>query len=133
MAHITGVDGCPAGWLCISRNRADNGIRSCVLASARELFDYSREFAVVAIDIPIGLPTEGNRDCDRKAAERLGPRRHSVFPVPFRAVVETTTYAEACAMSSRLCDKKISKQTFALFPKIREVDAELHVHPELRS
>jgi predicted RNase H-like nuclease len=75
-----------------------------------------------AIDIPIGLASEGPRRADVEARRQLGPRRSSVFPAPVRSVLEATTYEEACALSRAACGKAISKQLFNILPKIREVD-----------
>jgi predicted RNase H-like nuclease len=79
--------------------------------------------AAVAVDIPIGLASDGPRRADVEARRRLGPRRSSVFPAPVRSVLAASTYAEACALSRSACGKAISKQLFNILPKIREVDA----------
>ena len=141
MTIAAGVDACPAGWLCVSRVHGLAPISTRVFASATELFDHARDFAAIAVDIPVGLPLSGSRDCDGLVRAQLGPRKSSVFPVPPRAVVEVATYDEACAVAARVSGKKISKQTFELFPKILEVDTYLarspirdrvyEVHPEL--
>ena len=69
---------------------------------------------VIAVDMPIGLPAEGRRACDSEARRMLGPRRSSVFPVPTRAALAATTFAEV---------RGLSIQGWHLVPKIREVDA----------
>ena len=61
----------------------------------------------------------------------LGPRRSSVFPAPVRAVLGTTSYAEACAVSRSVCGKALSKQLFNIVEKIREVDELLSGSPTL--
>jgi predicted RNase H-like nuclease len=81
------------------------------------------DLAAVAVDIPIGLPAHGPRICDREARRRLGPRRSSVFPAPARAVLGTSTYEEACAVSRRVTGQGLSKQLYNIVGKIREVDA----------
>jgi predicted RNase H-like nuclease len=85
--------------------------------------------AAVAVDIPIGLAACGPRACDVEARHRLGPRRNSVFPAPARAVLATTTYEEACAVSRQLCGKALSKQLYNIVAKIREVDDLLSPSP----
>jgi predicted RNase H-like nuclease len=81
------------------------------------------DLAAVAVDIPIGLAVCGPRACDREARRRLGPRRSSVFPAPARAVLGTTTYEEAGAVSRQVSGKGLSKQLYNIVAKIEEVDA----------
>lgn len=51
------------------------------------------------IDVPIGLPDRGARECDKAARRRLGPSRgSSVFPAPIRRILAATSYIEACAI-----------------------------------
>jgi predicted RNase H-like nuclease len=85
----------------------------------------SARLAAAVIDIPIGLAAAGPRDCDRAARRLLGPRRSSVFPAPVRAVLDATSYAEACAVSRERSGKGVSKQLYNILAKIREVDAVL--------
>jgi predicted RNase H-like nuclease len=121
---------------------ADRRIVAHIL-STEQLFADADEFAVLAIDIPIGLPDDGPREVDRYARSVLGaPRASSVFPAPVRAALDGTSYADACARSFSACGKRLSKQAFAILPKIREVDRALRnavhlvgrireVHPEV--
>jgi predicted RNase H-like nuclease len=81
------------------------------------------DLAVVAVDIPIGLADCEPRACDREARRLLGPRRGSVFPAPARAVLGTSTYEEACAVSRQVSGRGLSKQLFNIVAKIKEVDA----------
>jgi predicted RNase H-like nuclease len=48
-----------------------------------------------------------------------------------RAALTAITYADACEASRRACGKSISKQGFALIPRIRDVDSVLAGNPEL--
>lgn len=101
---------------------------------------------VIAVDIPIGLldhATPGGRECDSLARKLLGPKRSSsVFPPPARSVLECITYADALNANRDSSDHAlgISKQCFAILPKIREVDRFMtielqqtlfEIHPEL--
>ena len=98
----------------------------------------------IFVDMPIGLPEPGNsRPCDTEARKLLGsPRSSSVFPPPSRAVLRAGTYDEARRISLETTGKSLSKQTFALIARIREVDALMRecekargivreVHPEV--
>jgi predicted RNase H-like nuclease len=82
----------------------------------------SGSMVAAGIDIPIGLAACGPRACDREARRLLGPRRSSVFPAPARAVLQTSSYEEACTVSRRVSGRRISKQLYNIVPKIREVD-----------
>jgi len=98
---------------------------------------------VIAIDIPIGLLERGSRDCDREARQLLGPgRASSVFPAPIRPILDAKNYRDACEIRFQIEGKKISRQTWAIMPKIRDVDVALQqddrfrasvreVHPEM--
>lgn len=79
----------------------------------------------VVVDIPIGLPDTGSRVCDRKAQDRLGNRRSTVFSVPRREVVETDDYDTA----RELNNNSLGSQSWWLFPRIQEVDVFLQRNP----
>jgi predicted RNase H-like nuclease len=53
----------------------------------------------------------------------------SVFPAPIRPVLAAKSYAEACQIGENTDGRKISRQTWAIVPKILELDACLRVHP----
>lgn len=93
--------------------------------------------SLLGVDMPIGLPDRERRACDREARRFLAPRGSTVFPAPCRPVLESATYAEANAMSREVSGRGISRQTYALVPKIREADAlarqhrsVVEIHPE---
>ena len=98
-----------------------------------EFLKEAAEVRVVGIDIPIGLPRKGSRDCDVKARKLLKRRGSSVFPAPVRAVLGATDYRNACDIRNRIEGKKMSQQAWAIVPKIAEVDALLKQKPELKS
>jgi predicted RNase H-like nuclease len=96
-----------------------------VVTDLGRVFDAldSGELASAAIDIPIGLPETGARSCDLEARKLIGARRNSVFPAPARGLLGAPTYEVAASRSRALQSKGISKQAFAIMPKIAEVDA----------
>lgn len=138
-----GVDGCKKGWFyfCIAEENASFG----VIASLEELLIHLTNDAVVAIDIPIGLREAGNKErlCDLEARKVLSPNRvSSVFPAPSRQAVYASSYEEASVLNREILGKGLTKQTWAIVPKIREVDELLlksgrakgmvrEVHPEV--
>ena len=82
------------------------------------------DLAVVAIDIPIGLPDTAPRQADLLARQRLpGGRKSSVFPAPTRVATAATTHVEASAANREAAGVGLSVQAFRLVPKILEVDA----------
>jgi predicted RNase H-like nuclease len=99
--------------------------------------------AVIGVDIPIGLPEEGARQCEKEARQLLGwPRMAIVFSAPLRPCLVATTFEQACGIRFRIEEKKMSRQAFGILPKIREVDDVLaaegslaprviEVHPEV--
>jgi predicted RNase H-like nuclease len=133
---IAGVDGCRAGWLAVL-HEAGRPETAQVLITAQfaDVLARPEPIAQIAIDIPIGLPERtsiGGRPCDGAARAGLGARQSSVFSVPARAAVYVGTYTEACRLSLEHSDppRKVSKQVFNLFAKIREVDSVMT--PELQ-
>ena len=142
MIEFVGVDGCPAGWFGVGFDRQD-GYESDVWGSFSELLARYKDARLVLVDIPIGLP-EGpeRRDCDREARKLLGRRGSSVFPSPTRQTAEHAAahlkdYPGASAVERRFAGKGISRQAFAISPKIAEVDAvmrfrDINAAPEVR-
>lgn len=83
--------------------------------------------------MPIGLldtPRPG-RACESEARALMPGKASSVFPSPCRPALACNTYEEANATSRRL-GLGLTRQTFHLFPKLREVDALLRDLPGLR-
>jgi predicted RNase H-like nuclease len=93
---------------------------------------------VVAAGIPIGLPDVGRRQADVLARRAVGPLWPSVFVTPVRPAMEALDYARAAGLSRRLAGEGISRQAFALKPRVLQVDRwvrqalgrVVEVHPE---
>ena len=60
--------------------------------------------------------------CDSAARQPIRPFTSRVFNAPVLCVLECETYLDACAASFAALGKGISKQTWALVPKIKEVE-----------
>ncbi len=143
MRLIRGIDGCPAGWVAISKDLDTSAISWQLFPTAHDLFYTEPRPEISAIDIPIGLTDLGPRACDLEARGLLGPgRASSVFPAPIRPVLKAAGYEEACQTRFDIERKKLSRQAWAIVPKIREVDEALRgdaalqaqvreVHPEV--
>jgi predicted RNase H-like nuclease len=136
---VAGVDGCRAGWIAVLM-RADNPHphRIMTAPTLAGIVDAPEQPGVVAVDMPIGLPerTQGSgRLPEQLIRPLLGQRQSSVFAIPSRCAVEADDYGEACARAAATSDppRKVSRQGFALFSKIREIDALLRARPDLLS
>jgi predicted RNase H-like nuclease len=133
--NVMGVDGAPKGWATVIYKRGQMRVR--LIERLAEIFERPPYPDIVAVDVPIGLLDAyeiGGRECDRKARSDLGERGSSVFVPPVRAVLRARTYDEACALSraSSKHKKALSKQTWGIVPKIKEVDELLRRNPHLR-
>lgn len=136
MTRIAGVDGTPGGWAVVINDHGSLRIRQA--KSLTDIVNDCSDFDIIAIDIPMGLLGVyeiGGRAFDRSARRLLGrPRGSSVFPAPVRSTLDAGSWQEACAVSrqSGPQGKAVTKQAFAILPKIREVDALLQQRDELR-
>ena len=126
---VAGVDGCRAGWMVVLRDAAGSVAPAVRIVPAfADVLTLPEAPRIVAIDMPIGLPDRvgiGGRAPDIEARKVLGARQSSVFAVPSRAAVMAGDYRDACAiaLATSAPPRKIAKQTWHLFPRIREIDA----------
>lgn len=91
--------------------------------------------------MPIGLVTGPEpRVADAATRKRIGKRRSSVFTPPCRAALAAPDYPAANAEQRAMTGKGLSKQSWMIAPKMREVDAAMSPalqtrvregHPEL--
>ena len=133
---LAGVDGCRSGWVAAFVQAAGDEARIRVVPRFADVLAAPEAPAIVAIDIPIGLPDrigpEG-RGPERAIRPLLGARQSSVFSVPPRAAIHAADFGAACAAALAASDppRKVSKQLFMIAPKICEVDALLRAEPAL--
>ncbi len=80
--------------------------------------------AIVLIDMPVGLKETGphERQCDRAARKLLKKRGSSIFPAPCRQSLAEQEYLPASDRNQAVTGRRLSKQTYHLMPKIRELD-----------
>lgn len=143
---VAGVDGCRAGWVVAQHPYGQPDATTIHhVSSFAEILAIEPQPAAIAIDIPIGLPERtgpGGRDADIQARSVLGSRQSAVFTVPSRRAVMCSDYREACATALATSDppRKVSKQAFNIFAKVREADRLMtpelqdrvfEVHPEV--
>jgi predicted RNase H-like nuclease len=119
-----GVDGCRAGWVVAAADVDARGVPGAITISVVPDFAAVLDTGAdrIAVDIPIGLPDErgdGGRACDVAARRALGlGRGASVFPGPPRPALELASFEDP-----RRPALGLTQQSFAILPKIREVDA----------
>ena len=145
---LVGVDGCKAGWIGVISN-PDAAPVAKVFASFAVLVAALPDDAVVAVDMPIGLPEfsqRGGRGPEALVRPLLGQRQSSVFSIPSRAAVYADTndfttidawysaHRKASDVAKATSDppRGVSIQAFGIFSKIREIDALLIARPDLR-
>lgn len=129
---VLGIDGCKAGWCYYWVENTEH--RLGVTDKLAAIHKLITEAEHVFIDMPIGLLDEGprERDCDIGARKALSDRRKSsVFRVPVRDAVYASTYEEASHINFLRTGKKLSKQSWFLSAKIRELDEYLRLHTDL--
>ena len=145
---LAGVDGCKAGWIMVRRTPAGAPAVS-VHTSFVDLLAALPADAIVAVDMPIGLPDvsgKGGRGPEMLVRPLLGERQSSVFSIPSRAAVYADTAAfttveawheahrraSAVAMATSYPPRGVSIQACGIFAKIREIDTMLASRPQLR-
>lgn len=118
-----GIDGCKAGWFIVGIDEIGE-FQFSVLPKFEELNQFLEQAKLILVDMPIGLPWQDQkiRPCDTAARKALSPRASSVFPVPARPALAMSTYEEGSEENRRQLDKGLSTQSWAIAPKIREVD-----------
>ncbi|MEV0892511.1 DUF429 domain-containing protein [Promicromonospora sp. MEB111] len=138
MVRVLGVDVAKKYWVAVASDLhvyADLTFTG-VLAQA----DVDGRVEVVGVDMPIGLPAGiGYRRADVQARQAVGPRWPSVFMTPPSAALTADTYAAALETTRRVTGRGLSRQAWALRPRILEVDDVVRsagrriveVHPEL--
>ena len=147
MTVCAGVDGCKGGWIAV-RRVGGLPIEVRVFKRFADIVAWLPDDAVIAVDMPIGLPetgTPGGRAAERAARPLLKKRRSSLFAIPSRSgtyavtgPVEKGGYAAAHALASKEARRTsepptgVSIQAFGIFTKIREIDALLRETPALQ-
>jgi predicted RNase H-like nuclease len=119
--RAVGVDSCQGGWVAVWS--ADGRLNARVHKALADLVAAYPHVACVAVDLPIGLTAAGARACDKAARALLGaPRNSSVVPAPDPRLLTVPDFATATARSLALTQKGVSRQVFASFPKVAELD-----------
>jgi predicted RNase H-like nuclease len=137
--RVLGVDACKSGWIGIALSEGMLSVYCAAgIGDLVEQAGGSGPLDVIAVDVPIGLPDAGRRRADVLARKAVGPLWASVFMTPVRPALEAPDYPSAAGLSRRLAGEGISRQAFALQPKVLQVDRwvrqapyrVVEVHPE---
>jgi len=121
---VLGVDGCRDGWVIVeAKNQQIWNLE--VFSTIQKLWDHYSDTLLILIDIPIGLRDKGSlpRLCDMNARKYLTRKRSSsIFPSPCRLALNASNYKQANEINRSQTGKGLSKQTWNITKKIKEVD-----------
>ncbi|MDR0951837.1 MAG: DUF429 domain-containing protein [Oscillospiraceae bacterium] len=129
--NAVGVGNCKYGWVAVILT-SSGGATLKPLQKIDEILNIKAD--VIIIDIPIGFMDAGNneRPGDKLARKMVGKRASSVFPVPCRRAIYAESYEQASLINKNSTGRGLSKQSWAIVPKIREVDEFLREYPHMR-
>lgn len=130
-----GIDASRYGWVMTSI-----GGKSNVIRFHQNLQSLHHEISIksrILIDMPIGLADKKvarfvQRPCDSAARKMLGKKHSSIFSPPCIEALYEKSYSDASRVNFKILGKKLSKQSWNIMPKIREINAFLHLNPEWR-
>ncbi len=141
--RIAGIDGCKAGWFVVCETPLPGPWDWFVAPDFDVVTKRLHDFDAVGIDMPVGIPDRGGRECETLARRILSPRRtSSVFSAPIRPILGVEDYGKACSLRESIEGKRMSKQSFFIMEKILQVDTVVRsrrafgeklyeVHPEV--
>ena len=120
--YAVGIDGCSNGWLASFSKPFDFKNCHCLYSKyLDELISKLPQTTFVIVDIPIGLDEKKHiRECDIKAREFIGPRRHSIFAPPCKKASYQSNYESANKLNKEITSYGLSKQTWMINEKLKE-------------
>lgn len=126
MVWVCGVDGFKNRWCAVLRNLDTDEFRARVV-SFQELLRLPENPAIVAVDVPIGLPDvtpPRGRSCERLARKIVGAHRaRSVISTVGCNALAAATRVEADLLSKAAGGIGVSAHCWGLKDKLLEVDA----------
>ena len=133
MANYVGADWASKGWVSAELDE-DGGLSVGFHPTIWNLWhDLGDDAEQLLVDIPVGLEEGERRTCDEQAAEHLENRRSSVFWTPIRDAVYEDNIVDAKAVQTDTMEHSISNQSWAIVPRIREVDTFLRKVDDARN
>nr|WP_278246542.1 DUF429 domain-containing protein [Clostridium lundense] len=127
-----GVDGCKHGYVAV--NITDNDFEINVFKNIEEICAKYSDSNTILIDMPIGLP-ENTYDIRPETEGRkiLSSRSSCIFTVPCRQAVYEDDYFMANEINRDILGKGLSKQSFSICSKIKEIDEFLNNASEFKN
>lgn len=125
MSRVLGLDACRKGWVGIVVE--DGRFAEAVFSETAE--PLLPGFDVVGVDIPMGTTAVGRRQCDVEARRFVGVRRSSVFNALPTAVLDAASYEAAAQACVAATGQGLSRQSWGLVVKTREIAALRPRHP----
>lgn len=122
MATFIGVDWASHGWVAARLDAEDETTVEFHPTIWNLWHERGDDAYRILVDVPIGLPERNRRACDEEARECIGDRRNSVFWTPIREAAYEDNIVDAKAVQEDRTGWSISNQTWAIVPRIREVD-----------
>ena len=141
MSTVIGIDGCRAGW--ITTQVLDNQLISFhIIKNLNDDYLKQSNLSHIGIDIPLQLSHTGKRLAEIEARGLLKKRACTIFSPPTINALRCESYIHACEINFKESGKRISKQSWNLFPRIKETQRCLkkefiikpsvyEIHPEL--
>ena len=129
---VVGIDGCKGGWIAASICNDELKIEK--FTSINEIVE-NIYFDIALIDMIIGLPDKEHQFRPDKQARKILKflsLSSTVFPAPCRNAVYKETREEQNQENLKEFGKKLTLQTMAIIPKIREVDEFLLKHEDYK-
>ena len=141
MSSVIGIDGCKAGWIT-AKILENKSISFQIIENLNDSHLKEGNLSHIGIDIPLQLSHSGKRLAEIEARALLRNRACTIFSPPTLNALRAKNYIDACDVNFKECGKRISKQSWNLFPKIKEAQEFLvnnsisklrvfEVHPEL--
>ena len=131
-ALAVGIDGCKFGWISVCFNTEEVLLFKTIV----ELLCFYPRNTFFFFDIPIGLPDQQKpiRNCENQARKLLPKnKKSSIFPVPCREALQAENYVAASEINKKILGVGLSKQTWFITYKIKEMDDFLQKNPEFQS
>lgn len=129
--HI-GADGCKQGrWIAALADRRMQ-IQLSLFDDLPALVRACPHAQRILLDVPIGL-CDGRRVCDLEAKAVLSRHNSRVFLAPTRSAVAAATWEDANRINRDVSGSGLSKQAWAIVPRIRATDDFLRTNAAART
>lgn len=130
MGTYVGVERASKGWFGVIL-RDDDSWETDHFPTVWSLWKRHSDAARILIDVPIGLPVDGKRECDVEAVQTVRQQGKSVFYTPLREAVYEQNLETAKELTEA-AGYSIQNQAWGIVPRIREVDEFLDMNPGAR-